>query len=96
MPRRAVSKVRVVLQQMEALEERVVTRDKYVGNLGILISKTEGQITAQQRRQEQLNAMVHTCPPLPYLPTIPMPHIVVPRTYVTYEGHTYHLVPYFG
>ena len=60
MPCRAVSKVRVALQRMEALEERVVMHDKHVGNLGILTGKAEGRITAQQRRQEQLDAMVHT------------------------------------
>lgn len=64
MPRRAVWKVRVVLQRMEMLEERVVTHDKHMGtlkgNLGILTSKAEGKITAQQRRQEQMDAMVKT------------------------------------
>lgn len=64
MPCLVVWKVRVVLQRMEMLEERVVSHDKHLGtlkgNLGILTSKAEGQVTAQQRRQEQLDAMVNT------------------------------------
>ena len=43
---------------MDALEERVVAHGNHVGNLGVLSSKTEGKISGQQRRQEQLEKMV--------------------------------------